>query len=293
MTPANAATSAAPAYWERPRDSELDLFGLTHAGRVRQQNQDHFLLGTVHPQVVVHGASLPEVDALPLRGERLATIMLVADGVGGGTGGEEASRLAVATITRYVASTLRSYHAAGSASDGEFYEALKAAALEAHAAVLAGREQQPAAKMATTLTLGVAVFPWLYVTQVGDSRCYRYWDGQLTRMTRDQTIAQSMVDEGLLPAERIEASPFSHVLESAIGASEARPVVTRTEIPRGCVLLLCSDGLTKHVTEPEIAQRIEAMTSSESLCQGLLALALERGGSDNITIIAARAPLPL
>ena len=293
MTPARPVTSVSPAHWERPRDSELDLFGVTHQGHVRQQNQDHFLLGTVHPQVVVHGASLPNVEALPLRGERLATVMLVADGVGGGTGGEEASRLAVATITRYVASTLRSYHAAGTASDREFYDALTAAALEAHAAVVAEREQQQTARMATTLTLGVAVFPWLYVTQVGDSRCYRYWDGQLTRMTRDQTIAQSMVDQGLLPAERIDASPYSHVLESAIGASEARPVVTRIEIPRGCVLLLCSDGLTKHVTEAEIAAQIEAMASSEQLCNTLLELALERGGSDNITIIAARAPLPL
>ena len=293
MTSAERPALGADLQWVRPKDVELDLFGLTHIGRVRKENQDHFMVCTVHPMAVVHGTSLPNAESLPLRGERLATIMLVADGVGGGTGGEEASRLAVATITRYVASTLRSYHAAGSASDTEFYDALKAAALEAHAAVVAEREQQPAAKMATTLTLGVAVFPWLYVTQVGDSRCYRYWDGELTRMTRDQTIAQSMVDEGLLPAERIDASPYSHVLESAIGASEARPVVTRTEIPRGCVLLLCSDGLTKHVTEPEIAARIEAMTSSESLCQGLLALALERGGSDNITIIAARAPLPL
>ena len=69
--------------------------------------------------------------------------------------------------------------------------------------------------------------------------------------------------------------------------------MTRIEIPRGCVLLLCSDGLTKHVTEAEIAAQIEAMASSEQLCNTLLELALERGGSDNITIIAARAPLPL
>jgi protein phosphatase len=292
MSPANAVTSTLSVQWARPRDSELDLFGLTHPGRVRRENQDHFLLGTVHPQVVVHGASLPDVDQLPLRGERLATIMLVADGVGGGTGGEEASRLAVSTITRFVASTLRSYHSAGTASDDEFYAALKAAALEAHAAVLAEREHQPSAKMATTLTLGVAVFPWLYVLQVGDSRCYRYWQKELTQMTRDQTIAQSMVDQGLLRPDRIEASPFSHVLESAIGGGEATPVVTRIEIPRGCVILLCSDGLTKHVTNAEIAARTEVMVSSEQLCRGLLELALERGGSDNVTIIAARAPLP-
>ena len=64
--------------WVRPRDVELDLFGITHTGLVRKENQDHFMLCTVHPQVVVHGTSLPDADALPLRGERLATYMLVA-----------------------------------------------------------------------------------------------------------------------------------------------------------------------------------------------------------------------
>lgn len=278
--------------WVRPHDSELDLFGLTHVGRVRKENQDHFMLCTVHPQVVVHGTSLPDADKLPLRGERLATYMLVADGVGSGAGGGEASRLALETITQYVASSLRSYHAAGDASDQEFYDALTTGALEAHAAVRARHAEHPESGMATTLTLAVAVFPWMYVTQVGDSRCYRYWDGELTQLTRDQTIAQGLVDQGILPADRLAKSPFSNVLSSAIGGEEAMPVVTRIEIPRGCVLLLATDGLTKHVSTAEIREQIEKMTSSEQLCRSLLELTLERGGTDNVTLIAARAPLP-
>lgn len=278
--------------WVRPLDAELDLFGLTHIGRVRKENQDHFMLCTVHPQVVIHGTSLPDAEVLPLRGERIATYFLVADGVGGGSGGGEASRLALETIMHYVSSSLRSYHAAGAASDTEFYDALTAAALEAHAAVREKALLDPEAKMATTLTLAVAVFPWVYVTQVGDSRCYRYWDGELTQLTRDQTIAQGLVDQGILPAERLAKSPFSHVLSSAIGGTEAVPVVTRIEIPRGCVLLLATDGLTKHVNDAEIKQQIEEMTASEQLCRSLLELALERGGSDNITLIAARALPP-
>ena len=277
--------------WVRPRDLELDLFGLTHVGRVRKENQDHFMLCTVHPQVVVHGSSLPDASSLPLRGERLATIMLVADGVGGGSGGGEASRLTLATVTSYVASSLRSYHASGDASDTEFYDAMKAAALEAHHAVRERQGTGPDTHMATTLTLAVAVFPWMYVTQVGDSRCYRYWDGELTQITRDQTVAQGLVDEGILPAERLAQSPLTHVLASAIGGDEALPVVSRIEIPRGCVLLLATDGLTKHVSNDEIRKQIESMTSSEQLCRSLLDLALERGGTDNITLIAARAPL--
>ncbi len=277
--------------WVRPSDLELDLFGVTHVGKKRTENQDHFMLCTVHPQVVVHGTSLPEPDALPLRGERMATIMLVADGVGSGSGGGEASRLALSSVTAYVASSLRSYHAAGAASDAEFYEAMKAAAYEAHAAVRAKRQDDPEGKMATTLTLAVAVFPWMYVTQVGDSRCYRYWEGELTQITRDQTIAQALVDQGVMPADRLETSPLTHVLSGAIGGDEAVPVVSRVEIPRGCVLLLATDGLSKHVKNDEIRQQIEAMTSSEQLCRSLLDLTLDRGGSDNVTLIAARAPL--
>ncbi len=277
--------------WVRPHDAELDMFGLTHPGRVRKENQDHFMLCTVHPQVVVHGTSLPDPDSLPLRGERMATYMLVADGVGSGAGGGEASRLALATVTQYVASSMRSYHSAGAATDIEFLESLTRAALEAHAAVRERAAREPEAKMATTLTLAVAVFPWMYVTQVGDSRCYLYWNGELTQVTRDQTIAQGLVDQGILPADRARQSPFSHVLSSAIGSDEALPVVSRVDIPRGCVILLATDGLTKHVSDAEIKEQIGKMESSEQLCRQLLEMALERGGSDNITLIAARAPL--
>jgi len=276
----------------KPLDEELDLFGLTHPGKVRAENQDHFLLCTVHPQVVVHGTSLPDPDSLPLRGQRLATLMLVADGVGGGTGGGEASQLAVESITRFVADSLRCYHAAGTSGEEEFLTALRVAALEAHQAVKAAG-QADAKKRATTLTLGIFVWPWLYVVQVGDSRCYYYWQGELRQVTRDQTMAQDLVARGALPAERAAASPFRNVLISSIGGAEADPEVSRVDIRRrGCVLLFCTDGLTKHVSDEEIAERLGTMPTSERMARALLDLALERGGSDNITILVGRAPPP-
>lgn len=277
----------------KPRDDELDLFGLTHTGLVRKDNQDHFLLCTIHQQVVVHGTSLPEPDGLPLRGQRLATLMLVADGVGSGSGGGEASKLAAESITRYVSSTLRCYHSAGSSSNTEFLDALKSAALEAHDAVRAEAVSHPdVRRMATTLTLAMAVWPWAYVVQVGDSRCYHYAGGKLRQVTRDQTMAQDLVDRGALPAERLSSSPFRNVLISAIGGEAAEPEVTRFDLSdRGCVVLLCSDGVTKHVTDEVLAEQIKAMQSSEQLCRSILDLALAGGGSDNITVIAGRAPL--
>jgi serine/threonine protein phosphatase PrpC len=276
----------------KPRDEELDLFGLTHPGKVRAENQDHFLLCTVHPQVVVHGTSLPDPDSLPLRGQRLATLMLVADGVGGSSSGGEASQLAVQSITQFVADSLRCYHTAGTSGEEEFLTALRVAALEAHKAVK-DAAQADAKKRATTLTLGIFVWPWLYVVQVGDSRCYYYWQGELKQVTRDQTMAQDLVARGALPPERAASSPFSNVLISSIGGAEADPEVSRVDIRRrGCILLFCTDGLTKHVSDEEIAERLGAMPTSETMARALLDLALERGGSDNITILVGRAPPP-
>lgn len=286
--------SVAPGGEERPRDIELDLFGLTHRGKVRTDNQDHFLLATVHHQIAVHGTSLPQADRLPLRGERLATIMLVADGVGGSAAGGDASQLAAETVTRYVASTMRCYHTAGSADDVQLLAAMRAAALEAHAAVRGASDARAVEggprTMATTLTLAMAIWPWAYVLQVGDSRCYYYWDGELRQVTRDQTVAQDLVDGGVLKPERVRASPFNSVLASSIGGDEASPVVTRLDISRrGCVLLLCSDGLTTHASDADITLQLRSMRSSEQLCRALLDLALERGGSDNVTVVAGRA----
>ena len=280
---------ATDEYGVRPTDSALDLFGVTHPGKVRSENQDHFLIGTVHPQVQLHGTSLAEAERLPLRGQRLATLLLVADGVGGQAGGSDASRLATEAVTAYVSSTLRCYHAAGATDDKLFLDALRAAAVNAHEMVSVESAIRGDQRMATTLTFGIAVWPWLYVLQVGDSRAYFCCNGALHQITRDQTMAQDLADQGLLPADRIANSPYTHVLSSAIGGTSAVPVVTRIDV-RGDrpVVLLCSDGLTKHVTDKEIEQHILGLESSEQLCRALLELALERGGTDNITIVVGR-----
>ena len=122
MTTTDLRTASIPSLptlaGQKARDDELDLFGLTHIGKVRKTNQDHFLLCTVHPQVVVHATSLPAPEELTTGGQRLATIMLVADGVGGSAAGSRASRIATEAVTRYVASSLRCYSNAISVIDG-------------------------------------------------------------------------------------------------------------------------------------------------------------------------------
>ena len=276
---------------KRPRDDELDLFGLTHPGLVRDENEDQFLLCTVHPHVVVHATSLPDPSEIAHMGQRLATIMLVADGVGGSAAGSRASRVATEAVTRYVASSLRCYHDADAQMGVNFEEALRAAALEAHQTVRHEAEEKPdESGMATTLSLAIVVWPWLYVVQVGDSRCYLYKGGTLRQLTRDQTFAQDLLEQGVFSAQDVKTSPLSNVLSSAIGANEAIPEITRVNIgERGSVVCVCTDGLTKHVTDAEIERHLAAMESAEQAVRALLQLALDRGGTDNITIVVGTA----
>ncbi|HEX9580861.1 MAG TPA: protein phosphatase 2C domain-containing protein [Gemmatimonadales bacterium] len=273
----------------KPLDHEIDVYGLTHPGKVRKVNQDHYLLCSLHREMKIHGTSLPSLEDLPLAGERLAFLAMVADGVGGGTKGEEASRIAVAQIAQYVASTMRCYYGAD-ASQESFMEALQEAALQSHGDIVKRGEAEPDLKgMATTLTVLMGVWPWAYVLQVGDSRHYLFRDGTLTQITRDQTMAQDLFDQGVFTRTDAMRSRFANVLSSAIGGQQTAPVVTRLQSDWRNVHLLCSDGLTKHVSDERIRDALAEMTSAKQVCEDLLQVALDDGGTDNITIVVGRA----
>jgi serine/threonine protein phosphatase PrpC len=273
----------------KPRDDELDVFGISDRGKVRSKNEDHFLVASIHRRVNVLDTNLSELARLPLKDQRLAFIAMVADGVGGATGGERASATALETATRYVVSTMDCYDRAA-AVDGSMTGALQDAAMHCHEAVLERASSEgDDVRMATTLTLWMGVWPWYYLVQVGDSRCYLYRDGQLTQVTRDQTIAQELVDQGVFTRTVAERSQFKNVLSSAIGGEASEPVITRLRADWNNVHVLCTDGLTKHVSDERIAERLAAMTSARQACEQLLQDALDGGGTDNITIIVGRA----
>jgi len=281
--------SAPPVTDRRPHDDEIEVYGLTHTGRVRTSNQDHFLVSTVHRRVEVLQTSLADSTRLPEGDERLAVLAMIADGVGGLTGGEKASATALEIAMQYVTSSLRVYDRGGS-SDAEFVEYLQAAAMRCHEAVVERAQREGGGRtMATTLTIFLGVWPWYYLVQVGDSRCYLYRDGVLTQVTRDQTLAQDLVDQGVFTRAIAARSQFSNVLSSAIGGETTTPVVTRLRADWRNVHLLCSDGLTKHVSDERITERLAAMTSARKVCEQLLQDALDGGGSDNVTIIVGRA----
>ncbi|MFL5574619.1 MAG: PP2C family protein-serine/threonine phosphatase [Gemmatimonadaceae bacterium] len=272
----------------KPRDEEIDVYGLTHPGLVRSSNQDHFLICSLHKQVEIRQTSLPDVGELGWSADRVALVAMVADGAGGGVGGEHASRMAVEAATKYVAESTQCYYSSDF-DDETFAQALYDAAMRCHWGLLETADVEPELRgMATTLTLWIGVWPRSYLLQVGDSRCYQLRGGELRQISRDQTMAQELVDLGALPRVEAASPRLAHTLSSAIGGPQTAPCVTQFDLQWGDVGLLCSDGLTRHVPHERIRERLLAMRSAREACEGLVQDALDAGGSDNVTVIVGR-----
>jgi len=271
----------------KPRDDEIDVYGTTHTGRVRRDNQDHFLLATVHKRVHVWATNLSEQQQLPSGEQRVAFLAMVADGVGGEEGGAEASATALESCMQYVNDSMSCLFDRD-VTESRFTELLQKCAMRSHEAIVQRAREHERGTMATTLTLFMGVWPAYYLVQVGDSRYYLWREGRLTQITRDQTLANDLVDQGILSRMQAPHTQFAHVLSSALGADTAEPVVTRLRAEWDNVHLLCSDGLTKHVPDDRIRERLMGMTTAKQACDDLLKDALDAGGSDNITMIVGR-----
>jgi protein phosphatase len=278
---------------DKPRHSDIDAWGLTHPGLVRDENEDHFFLGSLSRGVVVDATSISSDPAAVVEPERLASFAMVADGVGQGGGGEEASRSAVQALVQHVSLGFHDAYMAEDTDPQAFPRLLENAALACHEHLQARQDEEQGARgFATTLTLFLGLWPHAYVLHVGDSRCYVFRDGELTQISRDQTMAQDLIEAGVLTQQMAKDSKWAHVLSSAIGGSEAQPVVSRIVRQWGTIVLLCSDGLTKHVSDERIAERLGSLTTARQTCEGLLQDALDGGGTDNITMIIGRTVKP-
>ncbi len=273
----------------RPTSENADIFGITHQGNVRPENQDHFLVGSLHKMMEVHQTSLADGNLGPLISPPRSYVFLVADGLGGGPRGREASDTALRAIADYVTHAMDLYTNLDEELEPAFVADLLKSVERSHQAVRRSGEQDiELSGMATTLTMVTIRWPKAYVVHVGDSRCYRLRDGQLEQMTRDQTMAQAMVDAGAFSPDQAEQSKLKHVLWSALGGKQAVPDTVTTDIRWSDVMLLCTDGLTKHVSDEEIREQLAKPQTAEATCQALVSLALERGGRDNVTVVTGR-----
>ncbi len=240
------------------------------------------------------GTSLTDEEHLArLTSDRMGFLALVADGVGGSAGGKEASQTAVESVLDYVTHSMQCFYASDPYHEEDFLKALHEAVMRSHEIVRqkAGGDAAEE-RMATTLTMFMGVWPHAYVVQVGDSRCYQLRDGILKRVTKDQTLVQQLVDDGVVNQSQADGSPYGHILSSAIGGPAATPVTTKIDFQWGDVLLLSTDGLTYHVSEDEIEYQLNRLESAEQVGRDLVSLALERGGSDNVTVVVGRLRAP-
>ncbi len=262
---------------------DLDVFGLSDTGKKRKNNEDQFLVATLQQSMTPLYTALSE-GAEPRSAE--AHVFIVADGVGGGAAGELASSKTVQVLAEEIARSSGCFYDASPETEHEFIGKLEHAMQLAHERVRTELAMD-GGRPASTATMVVLCWPRGYVLHVGDSRGYYLRRNRLKQFTRDQTVGEFMVDAGLLSEEQAQKGGLHDVLTHAIGGDDSTPSIGVIDFEPGDVLMMCSDGLTKHVSDDAIATALAAASSAEQVARELLEAALEGGGTDNITVIIA------
>ena len=267
----------------------VDSYGCTDIGHVRRANQDQFLIAELHKVIDVTHTSIPEHYQQRFSSGARALMLLVADGVGGIAGGEEASALTLDTVVGYVTNSMRCFYKLDHQVQQELMEELARLVEESDAAVRSEAKQTSHGTMATTLTMAHVLWPRAYVVQIGDSRCYHLRHESMVQVTKDQTMAQDLLEEGLLEPAQADDSPLSDVLTQAIGVGdgEVTAEISQVELEPGDTLMLCTDGLTKHLNDQRIREVLTGAATAQTACESLLQEALDGGGTDNTTVVVA------
>jgi protein phosphatase len=212
---------------------------------------------------------------------------MVADGMGGAAAGEIASAMAVDLIFRHLSSA---WAGDSDNSTGRFAYRLKEAVELANEQIYAYAREHPEVRgMGTTVTAAGVFGDDLYLTQIGDSRGYLVRNGEAIQLTKDQSLMQRLVDAGELTEEEAELSERRNIILQALGPDPRVKVdLTRQALRRGDTLIICSDGLSGLVRREEFGTMVLENPDLPALCGALIDLANERGGPDNITVVAAK-----
>lgn len=268
----------------------LEYAGKTDIGRVRKNNEDHFLIAELTKQLRVSQTSLAASHHGGWLTNSTGYLLVVADGMGGIAGGEIASGLAVETISWYAARTMPWFFRYQDGREKELEAELVRAVQACDQTVSDAAASSSFRQMGTTLTMAYVMWPRLYVVHAGDSRCYLHRNGKLVRMTKDHTVAQRAVEEGVLTQEQADDSPFGNTLWNVIGGGVegVSPDVYHATLQLGDELLLCSDGLTRKLTDAALAAMLKRAAAPDATATALIAAANEAGGKDNITVVFAR-----
>lgn len=269
----------------------IEAAALTDIGHARDTNEDAYLISTLQRSMLVHDAS-PTARGW-LQGEVAGTLLVVADGMGGQGGGSIASRTAVQAVADYLLNVMPWAKVSVSdvssrVSQTGLRAQLSSALVMSDKSVKTTAAHTSTPQMGTTLTVALVVWPALYVAHVGDTRCYLYQSGRLRRLTTDHNLAQRLMDESKEPVE--PPAHFQNILWNALGGSSGlpQPEVHKLQLEKDAVILLCSDGLNKHVNDERIDAALRGPESCGARCAMLVDLANAGGGSDNITVVIAQ-----
>lgn len=272
----------------------VDVFGLSDQGKVRDNNEDTFLIARFDRTMRALQSNLPP-DEYPADYDETSYGMLVADGMGGHAAGEVASRTAVLVILDLV---LKTPDWIMRLNDQVLGEVMRRAEqrLQAIQGTLAEKARADAALsgMGTTLTMAWNLGADLVVAHVGDSRAYLMRDGQLQQLTRDQTLVQTLVEAGTLTAEEARRHRLRHIVTGILSTDECKMAFEfhHLRLLDGDQVLLCSDGLTEMLPDTALAEILRRPGSAQETCCALRDLALDAGGRDNITVVLARYSFP-
>jgi protein phosphatase len=268
---------------------QIDVGGLSHPGKVRARNEDHFIVTRIGRYLETVLTSLPSGE-VPERAEEAGYAMIVADGMGGHAGGELASRMAISGLVKLVLAMPDWIFRLDETVAIDATQRSKRRFRDLNTLLIEhGRQDRAFRGMGTTLTAARTMGRHLQIVHVGDSRAYLLHDARLLRLTRDHTYVQLLVDSGQLSKEEAANFGARHLLVNALGgvSEDVEVDVDQLTLTSGDRLLLCSDGLTDLVDDDTIRQVLIDCRQSAEACRRLVDLALAAGGKDNVTVVVA------
>jgi protein phosphatase len=277
----------------RPRAWRLESAALSDVGKVRPNNEDHFLICRLCKTLQVLHTNVAEVANSP-HAEQEGYLLLVADGMGGVAAGEHASATVVRGVQRHMLETSKWFFRLDDPDEDVRVRLLKETLEGLDRQLIDEAKQDPSLSgMGTTLTAAGIVDGAAFIVHVGDSRVYLYRDGGLEQVTQDHTVVQKLLEAGLLKPEEVRSHRMRHVLTNTLGGSRGVcGEIHNLRLRAGDRILLCTDGLNDMLDDEAIARLLVANPRPDDACRALVDAALQGGGRDNVTVIVANYEEP-
>ena len=277
------------------RHERLVCGGLSHPGKVRVNNEDHFVVAKLAKSMKILQSNLSHTGLTKFSDED-GYLLVIADGMGGAAAGERASAVAVETIEQFTLNTLKWFFHLGGKGESVLLEELRQSVESADRSIFAEAENNyHLSGMGTTLTLGYCVGADLYVVHAGDSRAYLCREGNLEQITCDHTLVQLLVDNGMITPEAAKTHARRNVVTNVVGGPQpgVHSEIHKVRLRDGDLLLLCSDGLTEAITDAEVLDTLSHDGEPQAIARRLIDQALHHGAPDNVTVIVARYQAPM